>query len=445
MANFDFGIIDGNFFTNNGTVTSNSDDVFFFTLEDSSSVIHVNLFNITGGDADLELYEDSNLNGTLDSGDLLVVSSTRNNNEDEFIKILEADIDGINLDSDYLVKVFSFDGNTVDYDFSLVMTEATPSEEVGINLSPNNQTVFSDFIRGTNSSIVNRNFDAIEYTTSQQGVIFGQISTDFNETNLNVRIFDDSNNNTVFDPRDEILGQQEITRQNGFISIPVEAGRGFVQLENLSDSGYDYSLTASYANASTTDQSALTLRGGTAQIAYVAYYGRPADPSGVNFWNEILRNGNVNYSPRTGDTLTGNQRTVYNRIVNDFGNSAESNRLFGNMSNREKVNQVYNFTFGRDAETAGLNYWTTQLNNGAVTLATFALEVALGAQNQDIIVLRNKINSADLFSTSINTQAERTAYSGSSAEVFGRDWLDPFENFTANQRIVDSALTALTE
>lgn len=192
-----------------------------------------------------------------------------------------------------------------------------------------------------------------------------------------------------------------------------------------------------------TDDSALTLKGGTAQIAYVAYYGRPADPSGVNFWNSVLTDANVNYSPRNGDVLTGQEKQIYDLIVNDFGNSAEADRLFSGLNNRQKVNQVYNFAFNRDAETEGLNYWTNQLNSGNITLANFALEVALGAQNEDIIVLNNKITSADLFSNSINTNAERSAYAGSTGEAFGRDWLAPFGNTIATQIQVDIALAQL--
>ncbi|NCO74608.1 MAG: DUF4214 domain-containing protein [Cyanobacteria bacterium] len=440
MANFNFGVIDGDFFTSSGNLTQlDNNDTFFFRLENNDSVINVNLFNIIGGDADIELYEDSNFNGILDATDSLLDGSSRTGTQEEVIKRIETA-------SDYFVKVVRFDGNSIDYDLSLTMTEGLSSTQTAINLSPNNQRFFSDFLRGITTFPQNRQFDAIEYTTSANGTIFGQITTNVSDSQFNIKVFDDTNSNGIFDTRDLLLTQKEVIGQTGFINVPVETGRGFVQIENLSNTGYDYSIAANYLqdNPTSTNTSPLTLQQGTAQIAYVAYYGRPADPSGVNFWNQTLGNGNVNYSPRSGDILTGNEQTTYDRIVNDFGNSAEANRLFGGLSNSDKVNQVYNFAFGRDAEASGLNFWTTQLNNGGVTLATFALEVALGAQNQDIIVLRNKIASADLFSQSINTQGEINAYSGSTGEVFGRNWLDPFDNFISLQGNADTALSTLS-
>ena len=192
------------------------------------------------------------------------------------------------------------------------------------------------------------------------------------------------------------------------------------------------------------DNTALTLTGGTAQIAYVAYYGRPADKGGLDFWNDGLTNSGVSYSPRGGDPLTGAEEDIYNNIVNQFGNSAEADRLFGAIdSNRDKVNQVYQFAFNRDGDDGGLDFWTEQIDLGNVTLATFALEVALGAQNEDIVVLNNKINSADLFSNGIDTQPETAAYSGSTGEIFGREWLGDFGGVVSSQVQVDEALTNL--
>lgn len=193
-----------------------------------------------------------------------------------------------------------------------------------------------------------------------------------------------------------------------------------------------------------TEETALQLTGGTAQIAYVAYYGRPADRGGRDFWNEVLTDNEVSYAPRKGDTLTGSEQNVYDRIVNDFGNSAEADRLFGAIEgNRNKVNRVYQFAFNRNGDPEGLDFWTEQINNGSVTLATFALEVALGAQNNDITVLNHKIDSADLFSDSIDTQAKIDAYSGSEGELFGRDWLSDFGDRVSSIAEVNEAFMNL--
>lgn len=153
----------------------------------------------------------------------------------------------------------------------------------------------------------------------------------------------------------------------------------------------------------------------------------------------------VSYSPRKGDPLTGEEQDIYDRLVNQFGDSPEADRLFAGLSNQERVDLVYQFAFDRDADEDGQNYWTEQLDLGNVTIANFALEVALGAQGEDIVTLNNKIESANLFSDSLDTEPEINAYRGSSAEVFGREWLDIFSNTTSSQEQVNSALDDLVD
>lgn len=181
------------------------------------------------------------------------------------------------------------------------------------------------------------------------------------------------------------------------------------------------------------------------QIAYLAYYGRPADPGGRDFWQRTFSENEVSYSPRGGDRLTGSERDVYEDIVNQFGTSDEAERIFGTMTNTERVNQVYQFCFDRDAELEGLTYWREELDNGNVTLANIALEVALGAQGEDIVTLNHKIESADLFSNSIDIQQEIDAYVGSSAEVFGQEYLNDFGATTSSIEQVDLALSNLVD
>ncbi|MGK7947834.1 MAG: DUF4214 domain-containing protein [Xenococcaceae cyanobacterium] len=193
-----------------------------------------------------------------------------------------------------------------------------------------------------------------------------------------------------------------------------------------------------------TDRNVLQLTGGTVQVAYVAYYGRPADSEGEAFWNHLLTTNEVSYAPRNGDTLTGSEQEAYNQIVNAFGTSEEADRLFGSIeSNRDKVNRVYQFAFDRDADSEGSDFWTERLDNGDITLVNFALEIALGAQLNDLTVLNNKIDSANLFSNSFDTEAEIAAYRGASAELFGRDWLNDFSDVVSSQAQVDSALADL--
>lgn len=190
--------------------------------------------------------------------------------------------------------------------------------------------------------------------------------------------------------------------------------------------------------------SGLEFSGETAQVAYIAYYGRPADRGGLDFWQDVLTENEISYSPRTGDYLTGEEQIVYDRFTNQFATSEEIDRLFDTIdNNRDKVNQVYQFVFARDAEAEGSDYWTEQLDNGNINLVNFALEIALGARNADVTTLFNKIESADLFSQSLDTEQEIEAYQGASGENVGRNWLDDFGETISSQAQVDSALIDL--
>ena len=78
------------------------------------------------------------------------------------------------------------------------------------------------------------------------------------------------------------------------------------------------------------------------QKLYVAYYGRPADPFGLEAWATMIdKNGGA----------------VSVDIVNQFGSSAEANSLFGGKTTAQKVNAIYLQCFGREAETDGLRAW----------------------------------------------------------------------------------------
>ncbi|MCP9826154.1 pre-peptidase C-terminal domain-containing protein [Synechococcus sp. EJ6-Ellesmere] len=182
----------------------------------------------------------------------------------------------------------------------------------------------------------------------------------------------------------------------------------------------------------------LILSEGFAQLIYVAYYGRPADPGGLGFWNDALGRNNVSYAPRLGDGLTGGEAGIYEQIINQFGNSSEATRLYAGLTNQQLVDQVYQFCFSRNAEVdsiIGKNYWVDQLDQGNISLAELAVEVSLAAQGEDIVVLSNKIRSANSFTDAIDTPVELNAYGGEPARLFGISYLDAFGETAAGNEL----------
>lgn len=139
-----------------------------------------------------------------------------------------------------------------------------------------------------------------------------------------------------------------------------------------------------------------------AQLLYVAYYGRPADPAGLEFWAEQIAQVGV----------AG--------IAADFGNSAEFEAEFGDLGSVALINNLYQQLFGRDAETEGLQYWLDVLAEGT-PLASIALEIANGAQGGDATGLQNKVTLANQFTALV--ASGDVSYDGADAAAYGRAFL----------------------
>ena len=138
------------------------------------------------------------------------------------------------------------------------------------------------------------------------------------------------------------------------------------------------------------------------QKVYIAYYGRAADPVGLAYWAEMVES----------DGLDG--------IMASFGASAEATALYGSLSNTAKVNALYQQSFGRDADFAGLMYYAGQLTKGNMTAVTIAQNIFDGAAGDDATILANKLVVAKAYTAAIDTSAEVVAYSGTVAAASAR-------------------------
>ena len=92
-----------------------------------------------------------------------------------------------------------------------------------------------------------------------------------------------------------------------------------------------------------------------AQQFYVAYYGRPADPDGLEYWADKF-----------------DESDDLELALSAFGASDEFTENFGDMTNEELVNNLYQQMFGRDAEQDGINFYAGLLESGEATLASLA-------------------------------------------------------------------------
>jgi hypothetical protein len=182
------------------------------------------------------------------------------------------------------------------------------------------------------------------------------------------------------------------------------------------------------------------------QLLYVAYYGRPGDVGGLQFWQSKIAESGFSYAPRAGDGLTGVERPLYDRLVVDFGNSVESQRLYAGKSAKESADTVYQYCFGRDAEIdplTGENYWVGKLERNEITLSQLAAEVALGAQGSDLTFMNNRIEAANLFFNAMDTPAEQLGYSGPNDDALARNWLLQFGFTRATSAMADEIMETI--
>ena len=129
------------------------------------------------------------------------------------------------------------------------------------------------------------------------------------------------------------------------------------------------------------------------QRMYVAYYGRPADPTGIEYWQTLLDRNKTSY------TNDGEPQT----ITDFFGDSAEYTTYFGHMNTNELINSMFQRMFGRDADQEGIEYYEQLLNTGEANLVSIALQIADGATGIDYSTLQNKILVSNAFTQRVKT------------------------------------------
>ncbi len=117
------------------------------------------------------------------------------------------------------------------------------------------------------------------------------------------------------------------------------------------------------------------------QGIYLAYYGRSGDPAGVNFWVER-------------QVASGGDASA---IIEAFGTSAEAEARYAGKGDEEIIDMIYMQLYGRMADDAGMAFYLGQLQSGALTRQSMALDILNGTQGDDIAVVRNKIEASQFF------------------------------------------------
>ncbi len=180
------------------------------------------------------------------------------------------------------------------------------------------------------------------------------------------------------------------------------------------------------------------------QRFYLAYFGRPADAAGLDYWS-------VQYFERKFPTSVSAVTDAYagdamvRAFVDFYGASKESTDLYGG-DNGAFVSAVYRNLFNREPEPVGRAFWLDKLDRNVMTRPVAAFQIMRGAQGIDIDVIEKKVAVAKRFSAALDTDLERGAYDGLAANASVRTMLAgvglPTDPASFNVAPVLSALVA---
>ena len=121
------------------------------------------------------------------------------------------------------------------------------------------------------------------------------------------------------------------------------------------------------------------------QQAYVAYYGRPADPGGLDYWSNRM------------DAAV--DRSIRSLPRWDFSGV---NLRYGGLACTELVITIYQQSLGRSPEQFGLDYYVGELQAGRRTLQSITLDVLNGAVSApDSTVVANKLDVAAYYTARV--------------------------------------------
>ena len=163
------------------------------------------------------------------------------------------------------------------------------------------------------------------------------------------------------------------------------------------------------------------------QLMYVAYYGRPGDNGGLDYWAQQLDENNGNL----------------NAIIDSFGNSDEFLQRFGELDNEALVNNIYQQLFNRDADIVGLEFYTEALTSERLTLASIALDIANGAgADSDGLSRDNKMAAANAYSEQL---ASQLLFYGAAEITSAKAYLEGVNSTTTevDLALLDQALSLL--
>jgi len=313
---------------------------------------------------------------------------------------------------DILVTATDKDGETVSQSFELAVENPAPKlvasnpvdDAIRVDVNSNIVMTFSESIQlGEGDILLKASAGALVETfniTSEGVMIEGNVLT-INPTN-------DFDNRTAY-------------------SLDIE-NNAIMDL-----GGHYYAGTTSYDFTTV----GLTSLESVLERAYVAYFGRPADPDGFNWW-----------------LSTGDPDEVINNVYQEFFNSDECLSTCASeldpvthevLNAPEFLNSIYQNLFHRDIGEEGLYYWGSKLSQDLIPTDRLVIEVLNGARGSDLGAVNSKVDAALALTYKIE-EMDPLGYCGEDAADIAQEWLsDIYDQSTLDAALADQALTAVAQ
>ncbi|HYC42788.1 MAG TPA: DUF4214 domain-containing protein [Noviherbaspirillum sp.] len=187
------------------------------------------------------------------------------------------------------------------------------------------------------------------------------------------------------------------------------------------------------------------------QQLYIAYFGRPADPTGLTNFAAALAAANAPTSIQGLSAAYAGDPAIRG-LVNAFGTSDESNSLYSGDT-ASFVNAIYQNVLNRSADAGGLNFWVGAIDSGNLTKGNAALSIMAGALTNttpqgliDRDTVNNKVTVGTGFTALLTSANQTGAYSGDGAAAVARTMLANVSSSTdvnGYQATVNNTVTAL--
>lgn len=178
------------------------------------------------------------------------------------------------------------------------------------------------------------------------------------------------------------------------------------------------------------------------QELYMSYFGRPADPRGLqNFSAQLDALGAPTNAPDLLAALispAGENTALKTFINNAFSTSAEAKALYNNADNLAFVGQIYQNVLNRVGDADGMLYWADKLDKGEVSRENAALAILDGALHNetaqglaDKALVEAKVAVATSFTEVVASDgANLLAYVGDDAAAAARAMLQEVTSTT---------------